>query len=87
MPSGLEGTGAVYTPMCVMDFEASTHRLRLHSVNPGYDVDDVVKATGCELVIPAQVPQTGPPTDMELHLLFTQIDSNRVLKKYRLTAG
>ena len=84
---GSKGPALVYTPMCVMDFEEGTHRLRLRSVNTGYGVDDVVKATGCELVVPGQVPQTAQPTDTELHLLITQIDRNRELKKYRLTAG
>ena len=82
-----KGPALVYTPLCVMDFEERTHRLRLRSVNPGYGVEDVVKNTGCELVIPERVPQTAPPTDWELQLLHTQIDRRRVLKAYRLTVG
>ncbi|MCC6472170.1 MAG: hypothetical protein IT514_00350 [Burkholderiales bacterium] len=84
---GSLGPALVYTPMCVMDFEEGSHRLRLRSVNPGYDAADVVAATGCELVVPVQPARTASPSEAELQLLFTQVDRNRVLKHYRLTAG
>jgi glutaconate CoA-transferase subunit B len=81
------GPALVYTPLCVMDFEEGTRRLRLRSVNSGYTLEDVVKNTGCELVIPAHVPHTAPPSDLELYLLHTQIDRRGVLKHYRLSIG
>ena len=77
-----KGPALVYTPLCVMDFEERTHRLRLRSVNPGYGVEDVVKNTGCELVIPERVRQTAPPTDWEPQLLHTQVDRHLVLEAY-----
>jgi glutaconate CoA-transferase subunit B len=82
-----KGPALVYTPMCVMDFEDGTKRLRLRSVNPGYGVDEVIRATGCELIVPRDVAQTAEPTEHELYLLHNHIDRNRVLRGYRLTVG
>ncbi len=70
-----------------MDFEEGSKRLRLRSVNPGYGVEDVVRYSGCELIIPANVPTTSPPTDLELLLLRTQIDRRGTLRKFELTIG
>ena len=62
--SGLPGGGPRYvvTPLCVMDFEDETKRMRLKSVHPGVSVDQVVKNTGFELIVPSDVPETEPPT-------------------------
>jgi acyl CoA:acetate/3-ketoacid CoA transferase beta subunit len=63
----------VVTNLCVIDFETPDHRARLRSVHPGVTVDDVVAATGFELVI--DNPETSRlPTDDELRLLYTVID-------------
>ena len=78
---GLGGPRYVVTPLCVMDFEDGTKRMRLKSLHPGVSVDDVKKNTGFELVIPANVPTTEPPTDEQLHVLRTRIDGQGVLRK------
>jgi acyl CoA:acetate/3-ketoacid CoA transferase beta subunit len=64
----------VVTNLCVLDFETDDRRMRLRSVHPGVTVEEVVAATGFELVIPADVPESRPPTDEELRLLYTVID-------------
>jgi hypothetical protein len=43
-------------------------------VHPGVTVDDVVAATGFELVIPDEVPESRLPTPDELHLIREVID-------------
>ena len=63
------GLRHVVTNLCVLDFETSDHRMRLRSVHPGVSVDDVVAATGFELVVPNDVPTSRLPTDDELALL------------------
>ena len=50
----------------VLDFETPDHRMRLRRVHPGVTVDDVVAATGFELAIADDVPETRLPTDDEL---------------------
>ncbi|HVX21954.1 MAG TPA: CoA-transferase [Acidimicrobiales bacterium] len=64
----------VVTNLAVLDFATEDHRMRLASVHPGVTVDDVVAATGFELVVPDQVPETRQPTAEELEVLDTVID-------------
>jgi glutaconate CoA-transferase, subunit B len=73
---GLPGGGPKYciTPLCVMDFDEETKRMRLKSVHPGVPVETVRRQTGFELVIPATVPTTEPPSAEELHVLRTRVD-------------
>ncbi|HLM63255.1 MAG TPA: CoA-transferase [Acidimicrobiales bacterium] len=65
---------AVVTDLAVLDFATPDHRLRLASVHPGVTVDDVVAATGFELVVPDDVPVSRSPTPDELALLDERID-------------
>lgn len=64
----------VVTHLAVLDYEPESGRLRLKSVHPGVTVEDVVAATGFELVIPESIPETRMPTDEELELIRTVID-------------
>ena len=79
---GLPGGGPRYvvTPLCAMDFDGETKRMRLRSVHPGVTVDEVVQNTGFELLIPSQVPATEPPTAGELRVLRTRIDVRGALR-------
>ena len=64
----------VVTNLGVLDFETPDHRMRLRSVHPGVTVAEIVEATGFELVVPAEVPETRPPTPDELELIRAVID-------------
>jgi acyl CoA:acetate/3-ketoacid CoA transferase beta subunit len=64
----------VVTNLCVLDFETPHHSMRLRSVHPGVTVDEVVEATGFELVIDAGVPESRMPTDEELSLIRDVVD-------------
>jgi hypothetical protein len=55
--------------------------MRLRSLHPGVTVDEVVEATGFELVIPDDVPQSRLPTPDELALLDEVIDPSGTRKK------
>ena len=59
----------VVTNLGVLDFETPDHRMRLRSVHPGVTVDEIVAATGFELVVPDDVPETRAPTPDELELI------------------
>ena len=63
----------VVTNLAVLDFETPDRRMRLRSVHPGVTVEEVVVATGFELVVPDGVPTSRTPTEVELALL-EQID-------------
>jgi acyl CoA:acetate/3-ketoacid CoA transferase beta subunit len=64
----------VVTNLCVCDFATPDGRMQLRTVHPGVSVDDVVAATGFELVIPSDVPETRLPTDDEIRWIREVID-------------
>ncbi len=64
----------VVTNLCVLDFATPDRRLRLRSVHPGVDVNDVVAATGFELAIDGDVSVTRMPTDDEVRWIREIID-------------
>jgi acyl CoA:acetate/3-ketoacid CoA transferase beta subunit len=66
--------GRVVTNLCVLDFESPEHRMRLRSVHPGVSVDDAVAATGFELVVDGDIPESRLPSDDELHWIRDVID-------------
>jgi acyl CoA:acetate/3-ketoacid CoA transferase beta subunit len=66
----------VVTNLCVLDFETPDHRMRLRSVHPGVSVEDVIAATGFELVVDNDVPQSRLPTDDEVRWIRDVIDPN-----------
>ncbi|MHB2001779.1 MAG: CoA-transferase subunit beta, partial [Solirubrobacteraceae bacterium] len=56
---GLQGGPRVcVTNLAVLDFEPESKRMRLRSVHPGVTVEQVVQATGFELLIEGDVPAT-----------------------------
>jgi acyl CoA:acetate/3-ketoacid CoA transferase beta subunit len=70
----------VVSNLGVFDFETPDHRMRLRSGHPGVTVEQIVEATGFELVIPADVDETRQPTDEELRLIREVIDPNDLRK-------
>jgi len=70
------GPSRVITDLCLMDFEPESKRMRLIATHPGITVDDVIKATGFELIIADDVEITKPPTEEDLRLLHEVIDPN-----------
>ena len=66
--------GRVVTNLAVLDFETPDHSMRVASVHPGVAVDEVLEATGFDLVVAADVPLTRLPTDEELRLIRQEID-------------
>jgi acyl CoA:acetate/3-ketoacid CoA transferase beta subunit len=64
----------VVSNLGVFDFETPGRAMRLRSVHPGVTVEEVRAATGFELVVPDDVPQSRTPTAEELELLRTVLD-------------
>ena len=71
----------VVSNLGVFDFETGARTMRLRSVHPGVTVDEVVAATGFELVISEDVEQSRLPTDEELRLIRDVIDPNDLRSK------
>jgi acyl CoA:acetate/3-ketoacid CoA transferase beta subunit len=68
--------GHVVTNLGVLDFETPDHTMRVRSVHPGVTVDEIVAATGFDLVVPDDVPETRAPTEEDLRLIQEVIDPN-----------
>jgi acyl CoA:acetate/3-ketoacid CoA transferase beta subunit len=68
----------VVTDLAVFDFDTPDHRMRLRSIHPGVTVDDVVAASGFELVIADGVPTTPLPSTEQLRLLRDVLDPGGV---------
>ena len=56
----------VITNLAILGFDDETRAMRIDALHPGVSVDQVQEATGFELLIPAQVATTEPPTEAEL---------------------
>jgi len=52
----------VITNLAVLDFATPDHSMRIASVHPGVSVADVQEATGFELVVEGDVPESRAPT-------------------------
>jgi hypothetical protein len=64
----------VVTNLAVLDFDTPDRRMRLRSVHPGVTVDEVMAATGFDLVVPDDVGESRTPTPDELRLIREVID-------------
>lgn len=79
--AGLSGGGPalVVTPLCTMGFDPDSLRMRLVSVHPGVEVDQVRDATGFDLLIGDSTPVTAAPTSEQLSIL-RDVDTDGLLK-------
>ena len=64
----------------VFDFANDEKRMQLVSVHPDVTVDQVVEATGFELIVGDEVGETRLPTDEELRLIREVIDPRGLRK-------
>lgn len=80
---GLDGGPAlVISNLAVMDFHPESKKMRLKTVHPGTTVEQIMEATGFELLIPGEVvPETRPPTQEQVRLIREAIDPDGMRKK------
>ena len=77
MPAGA-GVTHVITDLGIMTRFDRDEELTLSAVHPGVEVADVVRQTGWDLQVAADVETTQPPTAEELTLLRETLDPSRV---------
>jgi len=75
------GPAAVVTPLAILDFATPDHRMRIQSLHPGVELEDVQASTGFELAVPDELPLTPEPTSEQLRLLRERIDRDGLLRK------
>lgn len=76
-----DGPTSVITPLAILDFQTPDRSMRIQSVHPGVDIEEVERATGFQLVVPENVPSTPAPTAEQLQLLRERIDRDRLLSR------
>jgi glutaconate CoA-transferase, subunit B len=59
----------VITDLCVMDFGGPDHQLRILSLHPGVNAQQVQDNTGFALCIPPEIPVTPAPTAVQLAII------------------
>jgi acyl CoA:acetate/3-ketoacid CoA transferase beta subunit len=64
----------VVTDLAVLDLRGPDGTLRLLSVHPGVTVDEVRAASGCEIAVEGDVPETRTPQMEELVLIREVLD-------------
>lgn len=70
----------VLTNLCVMDFGGPNYQMRVVSLHPGVDIQEVIDNTGFELCIPDAIPQTAAPTQQQLDII-AEIDPHNLRSK------
>ena len=73
------GPYRVITDMALMDFEPESKRMRVISIHPGFSFADVQEKCGFELLRAGQLPQTLPPSALELRVLRQEVDPYRYI--------
>ncbi|MGE4606764.1 MAG: CoA-transferase, partial [Myxococcota bacterium] len=68
----------VISNLGVVDFSGPDHAMRLVSLHPGVSVDEVTAATGFELIIEGDVPETRAPTADELRIVREILDPENI---------
>ena len=58
--------GGVVTDLALLDFEPSSHRMRLRGLQPGVSLDQVRAQTGFELLVSDEVTELTPPSPEEI---------------------
>jgi glutaconate CoA-transferase subunit B len=63
------GPHDLVTGRCVFRFERACGRFRLQNVHPGHTVDEILRHTGFDFDLPAEVPKTPAPSARTLALI------------------
>jgi acyl CoA:acetate/3-ketoacid CoA transferase beta subunit len=79
LPSGT-GPYRVITQLGLYDFEEKTKRMRLIAVHPDVKVEDVLAASGFELLVADEVTETTPPTAKQLRIMRELDPQGLILK-------
>jgi glutaconate CoA-transferase, subunit B len=82
LPGG--GPAKVITDKAVLGFDPTSKEMQLESVHPGVTIDQVLDATGFELIVPDDVGETPAPSAAELLALRERIDPDGKLLAGRI---
>jgi hypothetical protein len=57
------------TDLGVFGFDAESKRMKILSIHPGVDLEEIEQNTGFKLLVPAKIETTPPPTGEEIELI------------------
>ncbi len=77
LPEG--GPYKIITDLAVMGFDEETRAMKVESLHPGVELDQVRAETGFELLVAKDLGRTAPPTDEELRILREEVDPLRLV--------
>lgn len=73
------GPACVITDKAVFGFDPESKRMKIKTIHPGTDLDDVLSNMGFKPIVPENIPFTEPPTPEQVRLIREEIDPE---KKY-----
>jgi len=68
------------TNLAYIVFDEETKRMKIGSIHPGVDLEEIQNSTGFELVIPEKLIETKPPTKEEIKILREKVDPLNIRK-------
>ncbi|MGV9168939.1 MAG: CoA-transferase subunit beta [Promethearchaeia archaeon] len=71
------GPEVVITDLCQMGFDPDSLKIRLKSVHPGYEIQDVLENVMFDLIVPDDVPVTQEPTQKQIDIMH-RLDPNGI---------
>lgn len=80
IPGRLRGSGPRYLVSNLGQFDWHAGRMRLVSIHPGANHEEITRKTGFQLAPVSELQTTPPPTDEELRLLREVVDPRNVRK-------
>ena len=74
MASGERRVIHIISEFGVFRIEPEKGRMSISSIHPGVTLETIKENTGFEILIPEEITETKPPTDLELRLIREKID-------------
>ncbi|MHA1490460.1 MAG: CoA-transferase [Promethearchaeota archaeon] len=71
---GGSGPQCVITNLAYLTFDDESKKMKIGTIHPGIDVEEVEKSTGFELIIPEDLKETRPPSVKEIKFLREKVD-------------
>ena len=71
---GGSGPQCVITNLAYLSFDDESKKMKIGTIHPGINVEEVEKSTGFELIIPEDLKETRPPSVKEIKFLRERVD-------------
>ncbi len=83
---GGSGPQCMISNLAYLIFDEETKRMKIGTIHPGIELEEIKNSTGFELIIPDKLQITKPPTVKEIKLLREKVDPLGI-RKLEVLAG